>query len=213
MNYPAMLSIAGSAISLLCLMALHFASPEFKPGWRMISEYALGKHKWVLTTFFYAWGIASITTAVLLWNIVEGTWAHLGAIFVFITGIGAIMGGLFDIKHKYHGLAFGIGIPFLPVGALLIAYHLIQKPLWNDYKLALLLSGHAVWFSLVLMALSMMLIFSGFKKAGYAMGPNEEPPKELPEGVIGLNGYMNRFLVLCYIGWNVVIAGVYLNIN
>ena len=38
-------SIACAVISLLCLLILHFVSPEFDPGWRMISEYALGNHK------------------------------------------------------------------------------------------------------------------------------------------------------------------------
>jgi hypothetical protein len=213
MTVVAILTIASSIISLLSLLALHFTSPEFQPSWRMISEYALGKYKGVLTIFFFAWGLGSILCALLLWNNISGIWATLGVMMVLVTGIGAIAGGLFDVKHKLHGLAFGLGVPFLPIGALLIAYHLIQKVNWLNYKQALLVSSHAIWISLLLMAISMMLIFSGFKKAGYPMGPDVEPPKELPKGVIGINGYMNRLLVLCYILWNITIAFIFLKIN
>jgi len=48
----------------------------------------------------------------MLWNIVSTGWAKFGVLLVFITGIGAIMGGVFDVQHKLHGLSFGIGVPF-----------------------------------------------------------------------------------------------------
>ncbi|MBK9504386.1 MAG: DUF998 domain-containing protein [Bacteroidetes bacterium] len=120
-------TIAFGVISILCLLTLHFTSPEFKPNFRMVSEYALGKHKWLLTMFFLCWGLCSISSGFMLWNVVTTGWAKFGVVLLFVTGIGAIMGGLFDVQHKLHGLAFGIGLPFLPIGALLISYHLIQK--------------------------------------------------------------------------------------
>ena len=43
----AQLVMASGALSLVSLLALHFVSPEYHPSWRMISEYALGKHKWL----------------------------------------------------------------------------------------------------------------------------------------------------------------------
>ena len=59
------LTIASAAMSLLSLIVLHFVSPEFKPSWRMISEYAMGKHKGVLTTFFFCWGLSSLFLSLL----------------------------------------------------------------------------------------------------------------------------------------------------
>jgi hypothetical protein len=210
METIAKLIIAGSALSLLCLLLLHFVSPEFSPGWRMISEYALGKYKWLLTSFFVLWGISSVLTALLLWNNVTAWWAMLGVVLIFISGIGAIMGGLFDLNHKLHGTAFAIGVPTLPVGALLVSYHLVKSAWWAGYKMPILLSAHATWITIVLMAVTMMLLFSGFKNAGIPLGPNVEPPKALPQGVIGINGYANRLLVVCFIAWILVVAGVYL---
>lgn len=209
----ATLSIICGILSLLCLAVLHFVSAEYQPSWRMVSEYALGKHKWLITGFFVFWSLCTFFSACLLWGQVSSSWGMLGVVLVFITSVGALMGGLFDVKHKLHGMAFGLGVPFMPIGALITGYHLVSKPEWSDYKNNILLSSHAIWISLVLMAASMMLLFSGFKKAGLPMGPNIEPPQEMPAGVIGISGYMNRLLVLCYIAWSIVISQTYLKIH
>jgi len=200
--------IALSALSLLSLFVLHFVSPEFKPSWRMISEYALGTHKWLITSFFVLWGLASMILAVFLWAQVSSTWARIGVLLVFISGVGALMGGLFDVKHKLHGLAFALGVPTLPIGALLVSYHLISFTQWQTQKIVLLGSSYSLWISMILMAASMGLLISGFKKAGLPMGPEIEPPKELPKGVVGVNGYFNRILVLCYLLWLITMANV-----
>ena len=205
-------TIAFGVISILCLLTLHFTSPEFKPNFRMVSEYALGKHKWLLTMFFLCWGLCSISSGFMLWNVVTTGWAKFGVVLLFVTGIGAIMGGLFDVQHKLHGLAFGIGLPFLPIGALLISYHLIQKTAWQNHSTLLLLSGHASWISLILMAVAMVLLFSSLKANGIAFGPDAAPMSELPKGVIGINGWANRLLVLCYIAYPILIAKLLLTI-
>lgn len=202
------LVILCSVLSLLCLLTLHFVSPEFKPSWRMISEYALGKYKWLITAFFYLWGIASIILSTLLWSEVSSTWGKIGVILVLISGIGAFMGGLFDLKHKNHGLSFMLGTPTLPIGALIICYHLMTMDKWQNYETPILYSTHSLWISFILMALSMVVLMSGYKKTGLPMGPGVEPPKALPKGVIGVNGYFNRLLVFCYILWLVVMANV-----
>jgi hypothetical protein len=199
-------TIAFGVISILCLIALHFTSTEFKPNFRMVSEYALGKHKWLLTTFFFCWGLCSISSGLMLWNVVTSGWAKVGVVLMFVTGIGAIMGGLFDVQHKLHGLSFGIGVPFLPIGALLISYHLIKKAEWQNHSTTLLLSSHSIWISLVFMSVSMFLLFSSLKAAGIVYGPDSPPFAELPIGVIGINGWANRLLVLCYILYPVLTA-------
>ena len=199
-------------ISLLCIAALHFLSSEFRPSFRMISEYALGNYKWLLTLFFICWGLASISSAFMLWNVVTSGWAKFGAILVFVTGLGAIMGGLFDVQHKLHGLAFGIGIPFLPIGALLISYHLLKKAEWQEFSSTLLISTHSIWISVVLMGLTMFLLFSSLKSAGIPFGPDSAPMNELPKGITGVNGWANRLLVLCYLAYPILTAKMVLSI-
>lgn len=205
-------TIAFGVISLFCLIALHFVSNEFKPSFRMVSEYALGKHKWLITTFFLCWGFCSISSGLMMWNVVATGWSKLGVVFLFVTGIGAIMGGLFDVQHKLHGLAFAIGVPFLPIGALLITYHLIKQADWQVNSFSLLLTSHSIWISVVLLAVTMFLLFSSLKSAGIVYGPDSPPISELPKNVIGINGWANRLLVLCYILYPVWIAKLLLTI-
>ncbi|RYF92968.1 MAG: hypothetical protein EOO02_24595 [Chitinophagaceae bacterium] len=119
----------------------------------------------------------------------------------------------FDVKHKLHGLSAGIGLPFLPVGALLISNHLIKNADWQQHRTAMLFSSHATWISLLFMGLSMFLLFSSMKKTGITYGPDSSPFTDLPKGVIGINGWANRVLVLCYIFYPVLMAILFLTIN
>lgn len=212
LTLPAHLALYSGILSLLCLTALHFVSPEYKMSWRMISEYALGKHKWLLSLFFFFWAISSVSLSLLLWNIIQDKWAVFGVILLFISGIGAFMGGLFDVKHRLHGFSFLLGVPTLPIAALLISYSIIDVPGWSNHQNSIIPLAHLPWLSMVLMAVSMKLLFTGFKKAGLPMGPEAEPPKVLPSGIIGINGYANRFLVLCYIGWLIFMTITYLHL-
>ncbi|PWT76073.1 MAG: hypothetical protein C5B59_07325 [Bacteroidetes bacterium] len=211
MNTLAKLIIASSALSLLCLLLLHFLSPEFKPSWRMISEYALGKYKPVLTAFFLIGAISSVLLPFLLWNETTSVWARIGLILIFVSGVGGFMGGLFDVKHPLHGAAFALGVPTLPVGALLVSYHLIKKVPWKNHSLGILFSAHSIWIGIVLMAVSMIVMMSGFKQAGIPMGKDATPPESVPAGVIALAGYFNRLLVLCCAIWVIFMANVYLS--
>lgn len=209
MNLLSLLTISLASLSLLSLLILHFASPEYKPSWRMISEYAMGKYKWLLTTFFLCWGISSVFLTLLLWNKVTTLWGSIGVILLFISAVGEVMGGLFDIKHTLHGLAGALGVPTLPIAALLIGYNLIQTPSFQPPASDILIASHATWLSFVLMVLSMVVMITGFKKSGIPMGPNQEVPKSVPPGVIAWAGYANRLLVVCYVGWLIVVAGCY----
>src|SRR5215831_2687678 len=213
MTTLARLIIASSALSLLCLFVLHFISPEFKPSWRMISEYALGKHKNVLTAFFLLGSVSSILLPFLLWNENTSVWAKIGLVLIFVSGVGGCMGGLFDVKHPLHGAAFALGVPTLPVGALLVSYHLIKKEAWNRHSSGILFSAHSIWISIVLMAVAMIVMINGFKQAGIPFGKDATPPESVPVGVIALAGYFNRLVVLCCAAWVILMAKVYLSIS
>ena len=203
-----LLALSTGIISLLCLMSLHFTSPEFQPSWRMISEYALGKFKGLITAFFLLWGACSILLAILLWNEVTTVWGTIGIVLLLVSAIGQIMGGLFDLKHKLHGLAFLLGVPALPIAALLISYNLIQLEDWSQHRSIILLSAHATSISLVLMGIAIGVMMSGFKKVGLPMEQNAPVPDKVPEGVIALAGYANRLLVLSYVLWLIVVVWV-----
>lgn len=206
-------SIGCAVVACVALLALHVLSPEFQPSWRMVSEYALGRHKWLITLFFAAWGVSSLVLAALLWPLVEAGWARAGVILLVVSGIGELMGGLFDVKHAAHGLAFLLGVPTLPIAALLVGYHLATLGGWDPHRGALLFASHATWISLVLMAIAMFVMMAGFRKAGFPMGPDAPVPERVPDGVIALAGYANRGLVACYLAWLMVVARAFLAVR
>src|SRR5687767_9036741 len=98
--------LATGGMSLLCLLLLHFLSPEYDPSWRMISEYAMGKYKALLTAFFVLSAVCTMMLPFLLWSETVTLWSKIGLVLVFLSGVGALMGGLFDLKHPLHGTAF-----------------------------------------------------------------------------------------------------------
>ncbi|MFN0037520.1 MAG: DUF998 domain-containing protein [Saprospiraceae bacterium] len=206
-------AIIASAAALVFLATLHFVSPEFDPSWRMVSEYALGNHKWLISLFFVFWGIGSMSLAFSLWSLATGKLGKLGVVLLFISGIGEVLAAVFDAKHGLHGLAAMLGVPTLPIAALLVSYHLKSKEGWAAHKKPLLLSAHATWFSLVLMVVAMMVMMTGFQAAGIEFKEGAEPPKFVPEGVIALGGYTNRILVIAYLAWLIIVARIFLKIN
>jgi len=207
----AQLVLVTGGLALLFLLALHVASPEFGPSWRMISEYALGRHNGLLIAFFLFWALSSLLLSVLLWNLVSSSWAKVGVAVLVVSAVGEIMGGLFNLKHRLHGMAFAIGVPSVPIAALLIGYHLAGKAGWSAHGGTIIAVSHSTWVSVVAMGVALATMIAGFKRAGIAMGPGVKPPERVPHGVIALGGYANRLLVLCDIGWLMLIALVYLS--
>src|SRR5207344_2554856 len=106
-------SLAFAMLSILMLLILHFLSPEFSPSWRMVSEYANGKHEWALFIFFLSWGISSWCLASVVWKKVSSKISKVGVILLFISGLGEIMAAFFNVNHPLHGLSGTLGVPTL----------------------------------------------------------------------------------------------------
>lgn len=197
------IAIGSSFLSLLSISLLHFLSADIDPTWHMVSEYAYGQYEWVLTIFFFSWAVSYWFTLLALFPL-SNKWIYkLGVILIFISGIGALMGGLFDVRHSLHGLAFAIGIPFIPVVAPLMTRYLQKKA--NSIDAYSTYLSHATWISFILMAVAMINFISQMQSVGAL---NMETPQylaSLPEGVNSVIGIPNRLLVLTYIGWLIAI--------
>ena len=194
-------AIAAAAVSALALLALHVVSPEYGPSWRMVSEYANGKHGWLLTVMFVTWAVSSWALALAVWPI-GGSWlGRIALLFLILAGVGQLMGGLFDINHKLHGAAFGIGVPSLTIAALLVSLALRRAgtdvPMWP---------AHLGWISVVVLALTMVLLFGALKQAGIDVSAQREPLAALPAGVTAYNGWANRLLVAASYLWLITTA-------
>lgn len=209
----AKLSIGTAVVSLVALFSLHFLSPEFAPSWRMVSEYANGKYEWVLIIFFGFWGVSSWCAAYFLWDYTTTVASKAGVVLLFVSGLGEILAAFFNVNHPQHGMSGTLGIPTFVVASLLISYHLKNKPEWREHKTVLLLAAHLTWISLVSVIITMIVMISGFKNAGIVLGPGQKPPSSVPESVIALVGYANRFLIAVYIYWLLLVGNKYIQIS
>jgi hypothetical protein len=197
-------AITSTVISAFALLILHWLSPEFAPSWRMVSEYANGKYRWVLSLVFFSWALSSVALCVALWPVTSTTLGKIGIGFLMLAVVGQIMGGLFDINHKLHSPAAMIGIPSLCIAAVILNLTLRSQigvaapPAW---------SSHLPWISFALMVGAFVLFFASLKAAGIDVAAQTSPFQELPSGVTGYVGWANRLLFLTSYLW-VILASV-----
>jgi hypothetical protein len=197
----ARLTISASIATLVSLALLHVLSPEFSPAWRMVSEYANGEYPWVLSLMFIFWALSSWLLAFTLWPEVKTTAGKVGVYFLIVSGLGEAMAAAFDINHSLHGLASFLGIGSLPIAALLISTSLSRAETWSAAKKPLLWYAHLTWISVILMAATFALLISTFMQTGAEMPTDSSTVTTLPDGVIALVGWANRFLILVYCAW------------
>jgi len=182
----ARLSIASSVTTLVLLAALHILSPEFDPSWRMVSEYALGDYGWVLSLMFLTWALSCVCLFFAVRPQIHTIGGKIGLGFLLVSAVGTGMAAFFDISHSLHGLAFMIGIPSLPIAAILISVSLVRNQGWDSSRRSLLWLANLPWMSVGLMVAIMVI---GLSQSGGEFNP----------GV--LIGWPNRLVVLAYCGW------------
>jgi hypothetical protein len=156
----------------------------------MVSEYALGSYGWVLLLMFLTWALSCIALFFAIKSHVMTVGGKIGLGFLFLAAVGMTMGGLFDVNHDLHGLAAMIGMPSLPIAAVLISVSLGRNPSWTSAWRALIWTAILTWVSLVLMNIA---IFTGFSPTGEA-NPG------------AWFGWANRFLIIAYDIWLLVVA-------
>lgn len=197
------LAILATAVAFAALAILHLLSPEFQPSWRMVSEYANGHHRWLLSVMFAAWGLGSFALAAALGPVTRGWLGRTGLLFLVLAGIGETMAAFFDINHRLHGPATMIGMPSLPIAAVLLTIALrrsnapFASPAW---------SMHLAWISFVLMGAAMMLWLRSLSQAGVDLSAQSGPLTALPAGVTTVVGWANRLLIAAYMLWVLLTA-------
>ena len=184
------ISLAASVASLVFLASLHALSPEFDPSWRMVSEYALGNYGWVLSLMFLAWALSCVALFAVIKSHVQTIGGKIGLGFLLAAAVGMTMAAPFDVNHSLHGLAAMIGMPSLPIAAILISVSLGRNPSWTSSRALLIWTATLTWASLVLMNIA---VFTGFSQTG-----------ELNPGA--WLGWANRLLIIAYNMWLMAVA-------
>jgi len=195
-----------TAATILLLASLHVVSPEFDPSWRMVSEYAFGHYGWVLSLMFLSWGISSWALVVAIWSQVQTKAGRVGLWFLVVAGIGEAMASVFDVTHDTgHGIAGLLGVVGFPIAALLLSVSLGRTEAWRSARKALLWIANLSWISVVLLVVTLALMTMQVAQANGGHLP-QHAPKSLPPGVLGLDGWANRLIVLSNCLWVFVAA-------
>ena len=202
----ALLAMVAAAATFLLLASLHILSPEFDPSFRMVSEYALGRDAWVLSLMFLAWGMSSWALAVALWPQVNTVAGKVGLWFLVIAGLGEAMASVFDVAHDPgHSIAGVLGIGGFPIAAMLLSVSLGRLPAWRGAKKPLLWMANLNWISVVLLVATLVLMTVQFLQVNGGQLP-QHAPASLPAGVLGLDGWADRLIVLSNCLWVCVAA-------
>lgn len=197
------LAFITATTAMLLMLVLHVLSPEFSPSWRMVSEYALGQSAWVLSLMFISWAVSSWTLFFALKPHVKTRAGKVGVAMLVVVGVGQFMASIFSVKDEaMHGVAGLLGLPTLPVAALLISYSLKRTYSLKSSK-RLIRLAHLTWIVFILLAVSVMIFINGLQNAGVKQGT---PITELPNGVISFHGWINRALIIVYCLWTITAA-------
>ena len=182
-------SLAMSAGTLICLACLHILSPEFDPAWRVVSEYAMGGYAWMLSLMFLTWALGSWALAFAIHSQVRTVGGRIGLGLLALAGTGEALAAAFDISWPIlHGVAGLLGVPPLPVAAVLISINLGRLPTWASARRGLLWTAHLTWMSLLLLLAAIATLTT-------SIGGMRVPI-----------GWPNRFLVATYVIWAMNIA-------
>ncbi len=196
---PALRVATGGAIGFLAILALlHILKPELDPSWRFVSEYAVGRLGWLMTLGFLAWAASCLALSVAARPVMTNAKGRAGTWVLAVVGVALVAAGIFPqdpvttapgqgtTAGMMHALASMIGIPGIPIAAMLISSGLPADRDNGTVRLA----AHATWISLVLMIAYLAFAVpraGGFDPSVYA-------------------GYMNRLVVLAYVAWQLVLA-------
>jgi hypothetical protein len=186
-------SAAAAALWLVLILLLHFIQPELDPRTRMISEYALGLHGWMMQFAFFCMALSCGALAAATWALPLSLGSALLAICsagfagagVFVTDPVSLAQRTQTRRGALHVLFAFLVIVIFPVMATVVGMGVAGKAG----------SGLARHWLPALSALpwSGFLIFIG---GTLISGRIQRTPL----------GYFERFLVLAYSLWLVAIA-------
>jgi hypothetical protein len=197
----ARLSIAAATTFLVLLTALHLIKPGFDPSWRVISEYALGDYGWIMVIAFLSLAVSCVSLFGAIRSQILTLGGKIGLVFLLIAAAGLIIAAIFTTDPitasrdeltthgNLHGLGAALGTGF-PIAAALIGWSLARNQAWSPARRSLLWAAGLAWMGFLVFALSMVVMF----------------PDDGTFGPDVLIGWPNRFMMVAYSAWVMVVA-------
>lgn len=200
--FVARAALVAAALALITLAALHVLKPDVRPSSTMISQYALGRHGWVMAVCFAAFAAASACLFAALIPYVPSLLGRIGLGLLLAAAIGLGMAARFPMdpvstspaemsrSGRMHGVSFMIGVPSQVLSVLLLSLALRNEP--THASLPLLSLAALIWLSLIVMIAILVRV-----------GPGKPPDPNGPERFLGLP---NRLFMIAFGVWLIVAA-------
>lgn len=141
-----------AAYYVIVIIVLHILEPEFDPRFTFMSAYALGDYGWLMTTTFFALGLAACVAAAGLRHVHRSS---RGALIGFgLLAVGALfvcLAGVFKDSMP-HLLASVVALPTILMAVLLLSWTFRRATGWQTiYRVTLFiaLGMLAMFFSMV----------------------------------------------------------------
>ncbi len=206
----AYISIVFAVVFVAILILLHFLKRELDPSWRMISEYEIGRFGWMMRVAFFCWGISVLALLGTMWPYLL-TIGGLISRWWFVVIVFALFGaGIFktdpiteptnSLVNTIHKICGTVVIFTFPLAATLATTSLLHSPLWSASRGLLIFGIVFIWVGMVTYFASVIVARSRNPQAGEPGGPHI------------FMGWPNRFNVVTYLVWIIIIAGITLGI-
>jgi hypothetical membrane protein len=130
-----------AAYYVIVLTVLHILEPEFDPRFRFMSEYALGDYGWLMTTTFFALGLAPLAAAIGLRNLYKSSRSALiGLGLLVVAAVFIWLAGIFrdSIPHLLAGV---VAFPSMVMAVALLSWTFRRAAGWRTiYRVALFIA-------------------------------------------------------------------------
>jgi len=120
-----------AAYYAIVVTALHVLESTFDPRFRFMSEYALGRYGWLMTTTFFVLGLANFVVAAGLRDVHQSSLgARIGFGLLTVGALFVCLAGVFkdSIPHLLAGV---VAFPSLAMAVLLLSWSFRQAAEWQ----------------------------------------------------------------------------------
>lgn len=205
----AKISLTSTLLFIVLLTILHFLKPELDLSWRMISEYAIGNFGGLMTIAFLIWTISFVGLFMAIRSQVQNIIGKIGLALLIVSALGLILAGIFTTdpvtastdQHTTSGVIHSIGGTLgmaMPFAALFLCISLSKNPNWITKK------------RIIIIATTIAII--GFLTAMGMMGAMLSKSNGVFSSETKV-GFPNRFEVLCYCIWLIIMAKQAINLK
>ena len=198
-DFLARVALVAVGIFLILLALLHFIEPEFDPSRYLISQYELGRYGWVMSIAFFSLGMGVLALVRSIWFSLIQRSGLVGRWWFTVIGISLFGAGIFypydppNLASFIHGICGMIVIGTFPLAATLLNSSLAHRQEWSTAW------GQRFWATL-LTWIGLLSFMGSIIALGLLLPPTDRSNTNLPIG------WQNRFMIVTYCVWLMVIA-------